>query len=291
MAQPTTEVLHNCKNCSNQFQGKYCNRCGEKVITDHDKSILHLAEENFHFLTHFEGSFFNTLRAIFTAPGRLSLHYTHGMRKRYFKPISFFLMLVIIYLLLPNFRGLNMPLQNHLQGSYYSGIAHKVVQPEIDKYLSVHKDSTTAFTKLSETFAKKSDKASKVLLFLIIPISALPLYLANRKKKKYFYDHLILSTEINSFYLLFVFLILGGLVFLVLAYINPALEREPVFGWLSVGLAYLIFCFFCYQAFRRFYGLKGILNVLSVILFILWHSLTVFIIYKFILFVTVMMLI
>lgn len=290
MTGPATEAVHTCKNCSNQFVGKYCNRCGEKVVTDHDKSILHLAEENLHFLTHFEGSFFNSLKAILTAPGRFSLHYTNGMRKRYFKPVSFFLMLVILYLLLPFFRGLNMPLQNHLDGTLYSGVSQKMAAPKFDRYLAEHKDSTVAFTQLSESFAKKSDKTSKVLLFLIIPFSALPLYLLFRKKNPYFHDHLILATEINSFFLLFIFFILGGLMALLSMFI-PAIDHLPVFGILFGVVAYSIFALFCYKAFARFYRPKAFSNILSVLLFLAWHSLTVFIIYKFILFVTVMMLI
>ena len=49
---------HKCKNCGNFFYGNYCNICGEKVYTEHDKSILHFFEDAVHFLTHFEGNFF-----------------------------------------------------------------------------------------------------------------------------------------------------------------------------------------------------------------------------------------
>lgn len=29
-----------CKNCGNRFQGSFCNRCGEKVYTDHDNPFF-----------------------------------------------------------------------------------------------------------------------------------------------------------------------------------------------------------------------------------------------------------
>src|SRR4051812_13168732 len=87
--QSSAETVITCKNCSNQFTGNYCNNCGEKVYTAHDKSILHFLEEGMHFITHFDGSFFSTLKAIFTTPGKLSTDYTNGIRKRYFKPLSF----------------------------------------------------------------------------------------------------------------------------------------------------------------------------------------------------------
>ena len=76
-----------CKNCGNRFTGKYCNVCGEKVYTEKDKSIKYIIEEGFHFLTHFEGTFLKSLKAIITRPGTLSLDYCNGIRKKYFKPL------------------------------------------------------------------------------------------------------------------------------------------------------------------------------------------------------------
>ena len=73
-----------CKNCQHEFTGKFCNQCGEKVYSEHDKSLKHVFEEGFHFLTHFEGTFFNTLRTIVLRPGKLSLDFCYGIRKRYF---------------------------------------------------------------------------------------------------------------------------------------------------------------------------------------------------------------
>jgi hypothetical protein len=43
-----------CKNCGNQFLGKYCNECGEKVYTEHDKTFSHFLGETFHFITHWD---------------------------------------------------------------------------------------------------------------------------------------------------------------------------------------------------------------------------------------------
>ena len=59
------------------------------------------------------GTFFNTLKKIFTKPGQLSVDYCNGKRKTYFKPLSLFLLLVVVYLLFPVFEGLNMKLYYH----------------------------------------------------------------------------------------------------------------------------------------------------------------------------------
>src|SRR5688500_3391743 len=119
MSSKDLSHVNNCKNCNHSFTGKYCNVCGEKVYSGHDKEIKHVFEEAFHFLTHFEGKFLTTIKTIFTNPGMLSLDYCNGIRKKYFKPISLFLMIVILYLLFPLFEGLNMRLQYHQSQSLY----------------------------------------------------------------------------------------------------------------------------------------------------------------------------
>ena len=110
---------HICKNCNHAFTGKYCNHCGEKVYSEKDRSVLHFFEEGLHFITHFEGTFFNTLKKIFTRPGQLSVDYCNGKRKTYFKPLSLFLLLVVLYLLFPFFEGLNMKLYYHVHHPLY----------------------------------------------------------------------------------------------------------------------------------------------------------------------------
>lgn len=81
------DQVRTCKSCGHDFEGHYCNRCGEKLFHEKDKHIGHLFEEQFHFITHFEGSFFNTIKTVLARPGQLTLDYCNGIRKKYFKPV------------------------------------------------------------------------------------------------------------------------------------------------------------------------------------------------------------
>src|SRR5437764_14672974 len=90
-----------CKNCGNQFQGNYCNLCGEKVYHDHEKTFSHFLEETFDFITHFDSKFFRSLWLIFSRPGFLAREYADGKRTTYFSPLSLFLIVIVIYLLFP----------------------------------------------------------------------------------------------------------------------------------------------------------------------------------------------
>ncbi|HYC86973.1 MAG TPA: DUF3667 domain-containing protein, partial [Chryseosolibacter sp.] len=124
--------MNTCKNCTAPVDSNYCQECGEKVHYGKDRSFKHLFEEAFHFLTHFEGKFFTTLKTMFAAPGKLSLDFCHGIRKKYFKPLSFYLLVIIIYLIFPLFEGLNIKLKYHYN-SPYGQYAHEMAEAVKEK--------------------------------------------------------------------------------------------------------------------------------------------------------------
>lgn len=278
----TTDTAIVCKNCGNHFSGKYCNLCGEKVYKETDRKISHLFEEVFHFITHFEGTLFTTLRTIFKTPGKLSTDYCNGIRKKYFKPLSLFLLLVVIYLLFPLVPGLNMPLKNHLDQKSYREFATKKVQT----YLQQHPASTYAM--LEEKFAAKSEKLSKLLLLLIVPCSALILWALTFFKRKYFFDQMVLSAEINSFSLIanyFLLPIFIASIYLAAKVFNFSLTWATEVRFAFIGqAATAIFTAF---AMKRFYGFKRIYRIIASLVFIFFHVFIVYTLYKFTLFVTV----
>src|SRR5688500_11303954 len=150
-----------CKSCGNVFTGKFCNQCGEKVYTDHDKSMGHILEEGFHFITHFEGKFLVTLKTLLLQPEKLSNEYSSGIRKKYFKPLSFFLLLVVLYLIFPLFRGLNMDLQDHLHNAHYGDYG-------TGKIKAIMQAKSWSLEQVTDKYHAVSAKVSKFLLFIII---------------------------------------------------------------------------------------------------------------------------
>jgi hypothetical protein len=301
-----------CKNCGNQFSGKYCNTCGEKVYTDHDKSILHFFEDALHFITHFEGTFINTLRAILTRPGKLSLDYCNGIRKKYFRPLAFFMILVISYLIFPIFQGLNMPFREFLNYEYAVNISSKKTGVDIDslygkidsaqrtrifktKYEAmVYRKSYTdsvyktipKLAKLESTYNKNSEKTSKFLLLILIPLTAIVLKLLSLRRKKYFFDHLVLATEINSFFMLFTFLILPVVALLVYE-LAPETAPKIITETTAVIVAYSAIGLYCTIAFHRFYKDRWWWSVLKGAFVAFTHYFIALVIYKLILFTVI----
>lgn len=274
------EQQHTCKNCGNVFSGKFCNACGEKKYSLHDKSIASFFKEGLHFITHFEGTLFTSLKMMFTKPGRLALDYCNGIRKKYFKPLSLFLLIVILYLFFPFFEGLNMPLKSYPSQKYYGNYA----QQKIEKKLT---QTGWNIEKLSDKFHAKSEKASKFLLIIIVPFSALVFFAFAFLKRRYFFEHMIFSAEINSFYLLWGFLILPLILTLftgITRILNFNIGSFLTETLISV-LVYVPVLIYTSIAARSFYSFKWWQTIIFVSVFLVLHSFIVYNLYKFLLFV------
>ena len=61
-----------CKNCQHTFAGKYCNHCGEKLLTDDDFSIKTLLHQAFGEITSIDSKLLKTVTLMFKNPGSLS---------------------------------------------------------------------------------------------------------------------------------------------------------------------------------------------------------------------------
>ena len=265
-------MAHTCKNCLNQFTGKFCNECGEKVYSI-DRSFKHLFAEVFHFFTHFEGTFFNTVKAMAVSPGRISADFTAGIRKRYFKPVPFFLFVVILYLLFPIYEGLNMRLRFHQHGWYGQYATEQITK--------VREKKNYTFEELEEAFHDKGEKTSKFLLVIIIPIAAMVSYLLAFKRRSFFFDHFIFSTEASSFLILWGFLILPIFsIITVVAGFNFLNSDGPIGIFMLLGV--LIYLYF---AARRFFKMNFWLSALYALFFSAALWIILMHIYKFILFV------
>ena len=276
MQQPTIT----CKNCGHHFHGKYCSQCGEKVYGEKDKSLWHVVEELFHFISHFEGTLLTTLKAIFTKPGQFSFDYCNGVRKKYFKPISFFLLIVVLYLIFPLATGLNMRLSDHIHFWYGDYAKHAIIS-------YMHKTNASEAI-VFEHYTAVSEKVSKILLFLLIPVMAAFCALFLVKRKKTFFDHLIFSTETTSFFILWGFLIVPLIVRVVGMLTHITEGNTDIY---VVPLITLIPAAYVFVAARRFYLFKPGKSILFSILFLAILSLFVHYIYSLILFfVTVQLL-
>ena len=278
--QPTPVT---CKSCGTVFEGKYCSVCGEKVYEEHDKKISHFFEEAFHFITHFDNKIFRSFWLMLTKPGFVPKEYCEGKRKSYFSPISLFMVGVVIYLLFPLLQGMNISFANHLNNNnflHFYALENWAVHKANAEHISLDA--------LAEKFDHLSPKFSKVLLVVLIPLTALNLAILFRKKRKYYFDHLIMAAEFNSFYLYFFFMILPLIVILLSKLPGINLDAgDSVFFFSLQGAITLLWIG---AALRRFYQAKYITILWKGLLFVVMY-LIMLSVYRLILFSAVMLFI
>lgn len=275
-----------CTNCGKPVEGRYCGHCGEKVYTDHDKSFSHLFEEGFHTVTHLDGKFATTLRVLLLRPGQFAYDYCRGLRKKYYKPLGLFLMVVIVYLLFPFMQGLNLPMNGALDsfGSYSLSFTRSLAEAKAEA-------RGYSMQELAEHYNARSPAFAKVMLFLLLPMSAFVLWLLNRRRKRYIFDHFILGTELVTHFILISFLLIPGLLFCVSAVMHSATGRAFRFDdeWLAPIILTVLMPSWT-MAIKRFYSEKtGKAILKSVLFFVVFALLCLFILYRLIIFLTILL--
>ncbi|MEO5946369.1 MAG: DUF3667 domain-containing protein [Chitinophagaceae bacterium] len=274
-----------CKNCGNQFAGNYCNTCGEKVYHEEHKKISHLFEEVVHFVTHVEGSLFRTIKTVFTNPGKFSLDYCNGIRKKYFKPVSFFFLFVVLYLLFPRFLGLNMKLDTYVAKEYgFTRLAIPLVKAKM-------KAREVTYPELAKHYDSKSASVSKIGIFLLIPLAACLVLFLFFFTKKHFFDHFIISLELSSLFIAIHFIIIPFLSFIT-ELINKkwvAFFNDDNY-WLGIGTV-LLNLVITSLAFKTFYRQKWGWIILKAIIYILIFNFFILYMYRLLVLLFTLMLI
>jgi Protein of unknown function (DUF3667) len=94
------EICHNCHTILS-LENNFCPHCGQE---NHDLKVPigHLAFEVFEGFTHFDTKFYNTMRAIFLSPGKITKDFLEGRRGRYVPPVRLYFLISFVF-----FLGLN----------------------------------------------------------------------------------------------------------------------------------------------------------------------------------------
>jgi len=88
-----------CLNCGTTVFGKYCHVCGQENV-EPKESFWHMVTHFFNDITHFDGSFFTTLKDLLFKPGFLSKEYMKGRRASYLHPVRMYVFTSAIFFLL-----------------------------------------------------------------------------------------------------------------------------------------------------------------------------------------------
>jgi hypothetical protein len=76
--------------------GPYCSACGQKE-PPLNPSVWELVKEGLHEFTHLDGKTIATLRTLFSSPGRLTLDFLAGRRRRWLSPLRLYIICSLVF--------------------------------------------------------------------------------------------------------------------------------------------------------------------------------------------------
>lgn len=155
-----------CKNCSTEFEGKFCPGCGQKGKT---KRITNKAvwEEVRSKLIHYDSGFLFTVWQLARRPGYAIREYLDGKRVMHVKPVKFLLWSTALNFLVFHLLGLDTQMAQALQNGQNGKIGMKFTQ-----YIFEH---------------------PAIMIFLMIPNIALCSWLYFRRKGYNYAEHFVLN--------------------------------------------------------------------------------------------------
>jgi hypothetical protein len=96
---PATRESLYCRNCAAHAPGQYCPHCGQET-NEHLPSAREFVHE---FVLHYfaaEGRLWRTLGALVLHPGRLTIEYLRGRKRKYVLPLRLYLTVSVVFFLL-----------------------------------------------------------------------------------------------------------------------------------------------------------------------------------------------
>lgn len=218
-----------CKNCDAPVHGNFCAECGQRTSVD-KVTFSETIADFWNYVFSVDAPFLVTIKMLFINPGKLLRDFLSGKRKTYYKPVAFFILMTIIYLLI---RSL---------------IDH---DPFVNTTLQVSDNSQRQLlTEAREYMLLNIDK----LLFVFVFTMGLLL-------KLFYYKKYSLAEFIAvSFYMIAIYTLLAILNMFFIKYVNPDFQL----------LAVLIMLFyFCYAMISFFQRKKILVLIKSLLIFVL----------------------
>lgn len=158
-----------CKNCGHLFEGNYCSNCGQKA-KENRINLHYFLFDVPHSLFNIDGLFFKTLWRMFIKPGVLIEEYLEGKRIKYFKPLSYVMVMSAISTFIVKLLiFLKKIMMQHFDPKFLVSESHQFFQV----YFSV-------------------------FILLMIPIASGVTWLVFLKRKYNFWEHIIANTYIAA---------------------------------------------------------------------------------------------
>ena len=228
---------HSCLNCETQFEGSFCNNCGQKII--HRYTVSHVLHELVHVFTHADKGIFSFVWSILRKPGTVALDLVEGKRKRYFNLFQFLLIIVGVTTFL-------VTQTNLVEKTFVTMNKVNNIAP------------STELGRVQQSVALMLQKYNNIFQLILIPLFAFFSWLFVGRKRNYNYAenivlHAAASSQSNTL------AIFTTLLFLI----SSTNTQYVILSFLSIAV--LLFSFaISYKQFYKISWLKSILFAVAV---------------------------
>lgn len=219
-----------CKNCSNTFEGKFCNNCGQSADVRRF-NFPYFVKETFFSSLDIEKGLFHTIRQLFLRPGPAIRAYLEGKRVSLYVPVK--------YLLLIGTLATYVSIRFDLFLSEKPGpVLHILPVDHLAMFLSFAEQYTT------------------VINIIAIPVFALFSWLFFISSKYNYTENLILNVYITAQQLLMLLI-----VFPVIA-LTPAFKGEVIAFYSTITLIYNFWVYFTFFKINKLFQVVKVLLAL-----------------------------
>ena len=271
-----------CLSCSNEFEGKYCNQCGEKVIDQKDRRLVYFLGELVNAITFADSKLWKSLILIVRKPGFVSYEYVKGVRKPYMRPLSLFFLANLLYFLFPIFNTFNTTLYHQTKSFSFlhSEEASRMVANQVEAMDISYEEFETRYN------AKTTELSKMLLIVMVFLVAAMFSIIHIGSAKKLLADHLTIALEL-MIYILVACMQIFGLLLIGFKIIGLGFTNSETFSSLSV---IFLIGFFVYNAERNFYGFEKKRRWFNTIAVLVSFIISMFLYRAFLFFVTFWML-
>lgn len=303
MGKHTLRKDMTCLNCHHVVEKRFCPNCGQE--NKHTRESFHyLFTHFFEDLTHYDGSFWKTIKHLLFNPAKLTKEYLAGKRQTYVPPVKLYIFIsfVTFFLLsvLPVFhdeddaivkvnnteelKDINNKKMSDvpIMGNIKTVAAVDSIQkslPEDKKYniaeywimkkmAKVNEHNT--FQEFREKFTKSIYQNLPKVIFMYLPIFAFILWLFHNKKRWYYYEHGVYTLHYFSMLLLSFSLFM--LLSWVLSWFGENGITEFIIGISTITMV-LWWIFYFFRSHSRLYHETKLISRCKVSIMFLINSL------------------
>lgn len=246
----------NCRNCTGEVSGKFCQHCGQKMEVPRI-TWRYLFDELQARLFGFDNRFLRTVKDLTIRPERVVQTVIDGIRVRYFGPLSYYFILITIYVLLVSLLDIDM--------AEYTRTMTDSLRVSENTYQQNNQDAL--YNSIFSNF--------RFFSFVMIPFFILGTYLFFINKKYNFLETAVL-----------VFYAMGHPIILNILFLIPLkLGYTSVFTLILTVISYVYYAWVCarfYSGNRLWNFSKGLLAVMASMILMMLISGMLMIIYAFI---------